>query len=409
MSSTDDRDIAIRIRALSKCYRTYQRPRDRLKQFFALGPKRYFREIWALKEISFEIKRGETIGIVGRNGSGKSTLLQLICGTLEPTTGHIEVNGKVAALLELGAGFNPEFTGRENVFLNAALYGLTQAQIAERFDRIAEFADIGAFIDQPVRTYSSGMFVRLAFAVIANVDADILVIDEALAVGDVYFVQKCMRFLREFTTRGTLLFVSHDTTAVVGLCSRALLLAQGELIRIGHPKDVAEFYLKTLLEESHLGKANGNADLNDFQSSRAKILSTVITDANDSPILALSGGEMVTVKVRAQAGERIEEPIIGFIIKDRLGQNLFGKNTYSARKIAESASAGDIIEATFRFEFPRLASGYYAVTVAIATGNDLNHQQLHWVHEAAVLQVTQTGLISGVFEPAFESVQLRIN
>lgn len=203
-------EIAIKVQNLSKCYHIYDNPRDRLKQFVAprlqrltwQHPKQYFREFWALKDVSFEVKKGETVGIIGRNGSGKSTLLQMICGTLTPTQGSIETNGRIAALLELGSGFNPEFTGRENVYMNASVLGLSNKEIDARFDDIVAFSDIGDFIEQPVKTYSSGMMVRLAFAVIAHVDADILIIDEALAVGDAFFTQKCMRFLRGFMKTG---------------------------------------------------------------------------------------------------------------------------------------------------------------------------------------------------------------
>ena len=193
------------------------------------APSTFFREFWALKDVSFEVKRGETVGIIGRNGSGKSTLLQIICGTLSPTGGQVETHGRVAALLELGSGFNPEFTGRENVYMNGSVIGLSRDEIDTLFDDIVAFADIGEFIDQPVKTYSSGMYVRLAFAVIAHVNADTLVIDEALAVGDVFFVQKCMRFLRKFMDEGTIIFVSHDTGAVVNLCNRAFMLNKGQV------------------------------------------------------------------------------------------------------------------------------------------------------------------------------------
>ena len=188
----------IRVENLSKCYQIYDKPQHRLWQGLFRGRKQFFREFWALKDVSFEVRRGETVGIIGRNGSGKSTLLQMICGTLTPTSGTIDVRGRVGALLELGAGFNPEFTGRENVYMNGSILGLTREEIDARYEDIVAFADIGQFIDQPLKTYSSGMYVRLAFAVIANIEADVLVIDEALAVGDAFFVQKCMRFLRRF-------------------------------------------------------------------------------------------------------------------------------------------------------------------------------------------------------------------
>jgi lipopolysaccharide transport system ATP-binding protein len=237
---------AIGVSNLSKCYHIYDRPPDRLKQFIVprlqrlVGrpPKAFYSEFWALKDVSFEVKRGETIGIIGRNGSGKSTLLQLICGTLYPTAGSVETNGRVAALLELGSGFNPEFTGRENVYMNGSVLGLTRGEIDDRFEDIAAFADIGEFIEHPIKTYSTGMYTRLAFAVIAHVRAEILVIDEALAVGDAFFVQKCMRFLRKFQETGTVLFVSHDTGAVTNLCDRAVWLDHGKVLagrnRKGH-------------------------------------------------------------------------------------------------------------------------------------------------------------------------------
>lgn len=249
--------VAIKVENLSKCYQIYDQPQDRLKQsimprirrILGRAPVNYFREFWALRDVSFEIKKGETVGIIGRNGSGKSTLLQLICGTLNPTGGRIQTQGRIAALLELGSGFNPEFTGRENVHMNAALLGLSKEETVARFDDIIAFADIGNFIEQPVKTYSSGMMVRLAFAVIAHVDADILVIDEALAVGDAFFRQKCMRFLRRFMKTGTVLFVSHDTGSVRSLCTHAIWIEKGRMLQQGSPKEVSENYLEAFYEE----------------------------------------------------------------------------------------------------------------------------------------------------------------
>ena len=240
-TSAIEGEFAVRLDSVAKCYQIYERPQDRLKQ--SIMPRlqslvgkertRYYREFWALKGVDLHVRKGETVGIVGRNGSGKSTLLQILCGTLNPSAGSVEVNGRVCALLELGSGFNPEFTGRENVYMNGAVLGLTREQIDERFDDIVAFADIGEFIEQPVRTYSSGMYVRLAFAVIAHADADVLVIDEALSVGDVFFGQKCMRFLREFMKHGTVIFVSHDTSAVLNLCDRVVWMQEGVVVEEG--------------------------------------------------------------------------------------------------------------------------------------------------------------------------------
>lgn len=248
-------ETAVKIENLNKCYEIYETPRDRLKQFIFPRLQRlikrpirqYFREFWALKELSFEVKKGETVGIIGRNGSGKSTLLQIICGTLNPTSGNIQINGRIAALLELGSGFNPEFTGRENVYMNAAVIGLSDKEIDMRFDDIVSFADIGDFIEQPVKTYSSGMMVRLAFAVAINVDPEILIVDEALAVGDELFQRKCFSRIEAVRAGGaTILLVSHSGAAIVELCDRAMLMDAGEKLAIGLPKQIVGRYQKLL-------------------------------------------------------------------------------------------------------------------------------------------------------------------
>ena len=248
-------EIAIRVDKLSKCFQVYAQPHDRLKQSIlprlqrvvGASPKKYHRDFWALREVSFEVRKGETVGIIGRNGSGKSTLLQLICGTLNPTGGSIEAHGRIAALLELGSGFNPEFTGRENVYLNAAVLGLSRQETDARFDDIAAFADIGDFIEQPVKTYSSGMLVRLAFAVAINVDPEILIVDEALSVGDELFQRKCFSRIEAIRAKGaTILFVSHSGAQIVELCDRAVLLDSGENIAHGMPKKIVGQYQKLL-------------------------------------------------------------------------------------------------------------------------------------------------------------------
>lgn len=248
-------EVAISVKGLSKCYEIYESPQHRLKQFilpsvqsmFGMLPKQYFREFWALKDVSFEVKKGEAVGIIGRNGSGKSTLLQMICGTLSPTSGSIQTNGRMAALLELGSGFNPEFTGRENVYMNAAVLGLSKKEIDAKFDDIVAFADIGEFIERPVKTYSSGMYVRLAFAVAINVDPEILIVDEALSVGDELFQRKCFSRIEAIRTNGaTILFVSHSGAQIVELCDRAVLLDAGEKLAVGVPKQIVGRYQKML-------------------------------------------------------------------------------------------------------------------------------------------------------------------
>ncbi len=236
-------DVVIRARGLGKCYQLYERPQDRLKQFLWRGRRRYFREFWALHDVGFDVAHGEVIGIVGRNGSGKSTLLQLVCGTLSPTTGEIAVQGRVAALLELGAGFNPEFSGRENVFMSAAILGLTAAEVARRFDDIVDFSGIRDFIDQPVKTYSSGMYVRLAFAVAISVDPDILVIDEALSVGDGEFARRSFDRIMALKEAGkTILFCSHSMYQIEAICNRAIWLKEGRIALAGPPAAVVSAY-----------------------------------------------------------------------------------------------------------------------------------------------------------------------
>ncbi len=293
---------AISVRNLSKCYQIYDQPSDRLKQsLFAridrwrgLTDKRYFREFWALRGVSFEVGRGETVGIVGRNGSGKSTLLQMICGTLSPTGGEIETHGRVAALLELGSGFNPEFTGRENVYLNGAVLGLSREELERRFDAIVEFADIGDFLDQPVKTYSSGMVVRLSFAVAINVDPQILVVDEALAVGDELFQRKCFARIEAIRDAGaTILFVSHSGGTVVELCDRAVLLDGGEMIALGAPKQIIGKYQKLLYAPA---------------AKRAEIRAEILASGTQPLLTAAEAVAQVAVEPRRASLEHEPEP-----------------------------------------------------------------------------------------------------
>lgn len=467
-------DIAIKVSHLSKCYQIYDKPNDRLKQFIV--PKLYraipalkrffptphsplptaqeslptfYKEFWALKDVSFEIKKGETVGIIGRNGSGKSTLLQMICGTLNPSSGSIQTNGRIGALLELGSGFNSEFTGRENVYMNAAVLGFSREETDARFDDIIAFADIGDFIEQPVKTYSSGMMVRLAFAVIAHVDADILVVDEALSVGDAFFTQKCMRFLRSFMKTGTVLFVSHDTAAVVNLCSKAILLDQGTVITAGHPKGVIEQYLAKLYqisqevegvsitEASTLGDVkqtaaeyrdmrealiNGSTLRNDielfkfepdeksgFGAGGTVVSSVRILDIDGAPLSWVVGGEDVSLEVRCTANQDLLQPIIGFQFKDRLGQVIFADNTFLAHQFnTHHVGTGKQVIACFDFRLPVLPSGDYSITVAIADGSQNNHVQHHWMYDALILRVHASSVCFGLVGIPMKKITLRV-
>lgn len=347
---------AIKVQNLSKCYHIYEAPRDRLKQFIlprlqnlvGLQSKQYFREYWALKDISFEVRRGETVGIIGRNGSGKSTLLQMICGTLSPTSGSVMTHGRVAALLELGSGFNPEFTGRENIYMNAAVLGLEKEEIEARFADIISFADIGDFIEQPVKSYSSGMVVRLAFAVAINVAPDILIIDEALAVGDAAFQRKCMRKISELNDAGvTLLFVSHDMETVKKICSEALYLAQGSAIAHGNAKQVCISYERDLFGASRKSETMQGHSPTDplelvgeifdhdllqteektYGDGRAHITDVTIRNQYQQRTNILTPNASYVISYRVVFSAPVALPVFGMMITNREGLCIFGVNT----------------------------------------------------------------------------------
>lgn len=458
--------FSIRAEGLGKRYEIYAQPSDRLRQMVlpkmqrltGFGPRDYFKEFWAVHDVSFGVQRGETVGIIGRNGSGKSTLLQMICGTLYPTLGEATVNGRIAALLELGAGFNIEFTGRENVFLSGLLYGIPEPELKRRYQSIVDFADIGDFIDQPVKTYSSGMYVRLAFAIITHVDADILVIDEALSVGDVRFTQKCMRFLRDFQKRGTLLFVSHDPGAVINLCQRAIWLDHGNVVVDGPAREVVERYLAeqhaadraesgqavtvkagnvnsspsavnggapTDMPDPRLELLNGNAVRNvieifefdpahvvsEFGTGAARIVDVRLLDGEGRLLKVTRGGEVADLVIDAVVQTHLESPIFGFYVKDRLGQQLFGDNTYlSYRDAPVRAEAGMRLRARFRFRFPIMPAGDYSIDAAIATGEQFDHTQQHWVRDALSFRASDSTMRHGLIGiPMYEIVIERVN
>jgi len=419
---------------VGKCYQIYDRPSHRLLQGLFGDSKRYYREFWALRGVDLKVRRGETLGIIGKNGSGKSTLLQMIAGTLAPTEGQVSVQGRIAALLELGSGFNPDFTGRENVFLNASILGLSNAQVEARLPDILQFADIGEFIDQPIRNYSSGMVMRLAFSVMAHVDADVLIIDEALAVGDAFFTQKCMRFLRDFKARGTLLFVSHDDTAISGLCDTAIWLDAGVVRSSGSAKRVVHDYLESVIAQRQGGAAaatttvsanavarqealydgrrewiNGsplrndieivpfNPDADGFGALKARMFDVALKDASGRRLSWCVGGELVTLEVDVVADEHVAAPIVGFYLKDRLGQQLFGDNTcLTTDGNPRALQPGDVVKASFRFEMPRLRAGDYFFTIGVSDGNREVHVVQHWVHEALPLKSQAAEWASGL-------------
>jgi len=454
-------NIAIRVENIGKFYRIFEKRRDIVKQLIFRERECYKKNV-ALKNISFELKRGESIGIVGRNGSGKSTLLQIVCQTLKQSSGEVEINGKIAALLELGSGFNPEFTGRENVYINGILLGLKKSEIKAKMQEILEFAEIGEFIDQPVKTYSSGMVVRLAFAVIANSNADILVIDEALAVGDAYFTQKCMRYIQRFRESGSILFVSHDANAILSLCDRAILIKNGEQRLVGEPKKVMEEYTKEIhirnknKNNSNKDKPNptkkGNQDkkqkndVEDYKQRwldyRAKainrskmaniiriekynkktiqresyggkeveIISTEIKNMeNDKKNLRyIKGGELVKITIMARVKANISTLIVGFILKNKQGLDILGDNTLNGMIDEESTlfKKGDIFSACFIFAMPLLTAGEYSITSSVAKGSLEEHNILHWQNDALILVSQCTSISAGIAGVPMQSITI---
>jgi lipopolysaccharide transport system ATP-binding protein len=434
-------EIAISLQGVSKTYHLYRRPEDRLKQL-VLGRfgADYDQSYHALEGITLEVRRGETVGLIGRNGAGKSTLLQIVCGTLTPTTGEIMVNGRVAAMIELGAGFNPEFTGRENVRLSATVAGLSKREIEQRLPSIVEFAGIGDFIDQPVKLYSSGMYARLAFAVSAHVDADILVVDEILSVGDATFGQKCQRFINEFKKRGTLLFVSHDVGTVINLCDRAVWLERGHIRASGPVKEITERYLRASSEEKdggedfNVGRARGARPPRapDFRKSLsagpvalcdiavsgfdadapwsgvggASIIDVAFLDAEGKPRSRLAGGEMVKLSIRCHAMTEVYRALIGFQIIDDRGQGVLGGNTnqaYLDRPL--NVAPGQEFGVVFDLEMPYLRSGTYHLTVAISDGTQTDHIHHQWMNDSVTLVVVASGAIRGLIGVQMRSIE----
>lgn len=431
--TSDSGEAVIEVCGLGKCYQIYDKPVHRMFQSLLGRQRRFYREFWALRGVNFEVRRGETLGIVGRNGAGKSTLLQLIAGTLKATEGEAAIHGRVAALLELGSGFNPEFTGRQNVYLNASILGLTRKQIDARIADILAYAEIGDFVDQPVRSYSTGMVMRLAFAVVVHVDADILIIDEALAVGDAFFMQKCMRYLREFRKRGTMLFVSHDGSAVTSLCDRAIWLEHGVVQRIGEAGKVMEAYIEASMVERQGGSGASPLKLpgsflpsplrlvdqrqelidrstlrNDmrifpfqpeadsFGECRIRIVHVSICNEHKRDIARTLAGECVTLRVELVADETVDNAIVGFYVKNRTGQLMFGDNTAISHRGDFDVLAGQAFHATFQFIMPRLLPGEYVVAAGVSEGTQEEHVVQHWLHEALLFTVEGGSMAAGL-------------
>ncbi len=360
-----ENNTAIKITNLTKIYKLYARNRDRLKDSLGLSKKASYKEHYALKNVDMEVKTGESVGIIGVNGSGKSTILKIITGVLNPTSGDVEINGRISALLELGAGFNMEYTGLENVYLNGTMMGFTEKEIDERLQDILDFADIGDFVHQPVKTYSSGMFVRLAFAVAINIDPEILIVDEALSVGDVFFQAKCYHKFEEFKKMGkTILFVSHDLTSIAKYCDRVILLNKGVKLAEGNPKDMVNMYKKLLVhqldeetledvsgksaigEKSEDGKAwKNNFEVNptvtDYGEKQAEIVDFAIVDQYGAYSSIIEKGSVYKVKAKIHFHETVKNPIFTITIKNKQGTDITGTNTMFERIETGTVNAGE--------------------------------------------------------------------
>jgi lipopolysaccharide transport system ATP-binding protein len=400
---------AIEFRGVSKTYAIYRSPGDRLTELLCLNRLSRHRDFLALDGVSFAVEPGETFCIVGQNGAGKSTLLELVAGISRPSAGAVEVNGRVSALLELGAGFNPEFTGRDNVYLNAAIHGLTTRQIEERYRAITEFAEIGDFIDQPVKTYSSGMAMRLAFAVAIHTEPEILLVDEALAVGDLYFRQKCMRKVHELRARGvTILLVSHSAADVKAIADRAMWLDGGRVAAFGDPERVLGAYLAAMVDKDsrYRHKKDGAADENGAGAAepadtlpnidhrrgdgRAELLGIAVLDEQGRPLRLLDPRSRILVRITARAKEEIRRPVIGFVLRNQLGIDFSGADTEREGFALAPMRAGEIATTVFHIDLPELYPASFSFSPFIADGVAPEFAVCDWVDNAVALQMAKT-------------------
>ena len=383
------------VQNVSKLYRPYQHPSDRIRELVPFQSKKLHHDFWALRDISFGVEKGETLSIVGPNGCGKSTLLQIICGILQPTSGRVVTTGRVAALLELGAGFNPEFTGRENVFLNGEIMGLSRGEIARALPSIAAFADIGEFLERPVKEYSSGMYVRLAFATAIHVEPEILVVDEALAVGDAVFANRCVRKFEELRERKiTVLFVSHDLGLVKQLSHRAILLVGGHIHAQGEPNHVINQYIGLVLEKQRAeveprSKLTAGFRHGDLTS---EVLEVQLLGEHGEPVRAVSSGEALRVRVRCVFHQAKADPMVGILIRNRIGMDVYGTNTRVEQVGLGEFEVGDELELEFRFDC-WLAPQQYTLTVATQNADGSSHD---WLDDVLAFELVDARALAGV-------------
>lgn len=408
-------EIAISVDHISKVYKLYDRNRDRLKEALHIGKNIHCRQHYALDDVSFDVYKGETVGIIGTNGSGKSTILKIITGVLSPTAGNLNISGRISALLELGAGFNMEFTGIENIYLNGTMLGFSEKEIDDKLESILEFADIGDFVYQKVKTYSSGMFVRLAFAVAINIDPEILIVDEALSVGDVFFQNKCYRKFEDFKKQGkTILFVSHDLGSISKYCDRVILLEKGHKIGEGEPKEIIDMYKKVLVGQldqiSNTNKSSAassgekwkdsmqlNPNVDEYGSGLAEFEDYCAYDNSGTITNTIIKGEEFTVKVKIRFFERLQDPIFALSFKNMQGTEITGTNTMFEKITTGTPEAGDVYTVTFTQNMS-LQGGEYLISLGCVGYREGNFTVYHRLYDVFNLTVISSKNTTGFYD-----------
>ena len=437
---------AIEVRGVSKFYNLYERPQDRVKELFSLTKKKYHTLYKALDQVSFTVKKGETLGIIGRNGAGKSTLLKLITGVITPSEGSIETHGEISALLELGTGFNPEYTAYENIFLNGSMRGFSDEEMQEKVKEIVDFADIGEYMGQPVKTYSSGMFARLAFAVMISFKPEILIVDEALSVGDIFFQQKCNTFMKEEMKGVTKLLVTHDMNSIANMADRVILIDRGKIIREGKPLEVIEDYLKLLhtsvFQSEAAAAKDEDARLETAERSEAAEQKAVAAEAAerekekaeigwvDSPKESIGGaqdilidrcrmlingeavdvvkpGDAVRIELLLHSKKDADNIIIGYTFKDKYGNSIFAQSTLGENIMIEGVKQGEVRKASLSFHWPEVKEGDYFLTLGIGEGYDqMVHTVQCWVHSVLHVQAIALKPMHGIINHVIEEFKI---
>lgn len=418
-------DIAISVNSISKMYKLYDNPMDRLKESLGLSKKKKYKEHYALNDVSFQVRKGETVGIIGTNGSGKSTILKIITGVLSPTSGSIAVDGRISALLELGAGFNMEYSGLENVYLNGTMIGFSREEIDAKLQDILEFADIGEFINQPVKTYSSGMFVRLAFAVAINIEPEILIVDEALSVGDVFFQAKCFRKFEEFKKMGkTILMVSHDLSSISKYCDRVILLNKGVKMSEGNPKEMVDLYKKILVGQADISEQSEEETIEVMESAqqnqendnelwmkkfvlnpscleygdkRAEIIDFAVQDAKGTFTNTIEKNSNFKMRVRVRFNEKVQEPIVAYTFKNVHGTEITGTNTMFEKSDIGTCEAGDEVVVSFTQDM-NLQGGEYLLSLGCTGYKDGDFQVFHRLYDICNITVVSEKNTVGFYD-----------